>query len=84
MMARDSNHNTFTDDTHSQDKLRLVLDTMDNKFALQYDAHPDRIIVVESGRVAFMCKEVRQQLKKPDKLMTDEVEVWLEKRFSQE
>ena len=78
------NYQTFTEDPRSQSKLRLVLDTMDNAFSLAYDAHPDRIIVVEGGKVTFIGGDVRQQLQQPNVLMTEEVSEWLQQRFIQE
>ncbi|XP_038077112.1 type I iodothyronine deiodinase-like [Patiria miniata] len=75
------NHHTFTDDLSSQTKLRLVLDNMDNGFALAYDAHPDRILVIEGGRVTFIGRNVNDQLDQPHMLMTDEAREWLQERL---
>ena len=82
-MKIDAEHfQTFTEDTSSETQLRLVLDTIDNAFALAYDGHPDRVIVVDGGTVAFVGRTVVQQLEEPSVLMTDEAREWLQDRFS--
>lgn len=79
LITADSSHNTFTTDPADHSKVRLVLDTMDNAFAIAYSAHPDRAIIIDSsGKVAYIGNNIAMQLDVSEQLMTDEIRHWME------
>ena len=79
MIAMDSIHNTFTTNPFDKTKVRMVVDNIENAFAMAYVAHPDRVFVIDADdRMAFTGQNIDEQLHEPEKLMTEEVRNWLE------
>ena len=79
MISMDSIHNTFTTNPFDNTKVRMVLDTIDNAFAMAYIAHPDRVFVIDTeDKMAFTGRNIDMQISEPEALMTDEVRNWLE------
>ncbi|XP_070564137.1 type II iodothyronine deiodinase-like [Ptychodera flava] len=76
-----SKFQTFTTDTEDLSKVRMVVDTMENVFAETYAGQPERICVIEDGKMAYIGEIILQQLADPYKLITDHVREWLESRF---
>ncbi|XP_072051866.1 thyroxine 5-deiodinase-like [Amphiura filiformis] len=74
----DSVHNTFTTNPSDNTKVRLVLDTMDNNFAITYSSHPDRIIIIGADdKIVFVGNSIIAQ----KGLMTDEARQWMEQNL---
>ncbi|XP_070572425.1 type I iodothyronine deiodinase-like [Ptychodera flava] len=72
---------TFTSDLRSEDKVRVVVDTMENDFNETFCAHPDRAYIVENGKMAYIGATMIETLKTPQVLTTDHLRDWLESRF---
>ncbi|XP_077865026.1 type II iodothyronine deiodinase-like [Saccoglossus kowalevskii] len=81
LIAADAKFQTFTTDLTDENKVRLVVDNMDNGFAETYAAQPDRVFVIEGGRMAYIGDVIKVQIHSPDKLMTDRLREWLQQRF---
>ncbi|XP_072051865.1 type I iodothyronine deiodinase-like [Amphiura filiformis] len=77
----DSVHNTFTTNPSDNSKVRLVLDTMDNNFAITYSSHPDRIIIIDAeDKIVFVGSNVIEQIQQNDPMM-DESRQWMEQNL---
>ncbi|XP_077994201.1 thyroxine 5-deiodinase-like [Glandiceps talaboti] len=81
LVELDVEHQTFTDDVNDKSKIPMLIDNMDEAFQKTYDVMPDRFVVIENNHVVFLGSHVSQQFQK-GMLMTDEVRVWFEQRFS--
>ena len=75
------NHQTFTDNPKDNSKVRLVVDNITNDFAQAYKAHPDRVLVIEGGKIVYVGEYAEEQMRHADRLMTDEARDWLQSRF---
>ena len=82
LLSKDAKHHqVLSADTTDQSKVPLVLDTMDDTFSNTYNAHPDRVYIIEGGILVYIGDNVMKQLQTPERLMTHEIRDWLEKRF---
>ena len=75
-------HQTFTDRATDIAKVRLVADNITDDFARLYKAHPDRVLVIESGKIVYVGEYAEEQMRHPDRLMTDEARDWLKNKYS--
>ncbi|XP_071501281.1 thyroxine 5-deiodinase-like [Diadema antillarum] len=71
-------HSCMTDDVTDISQFRLVVDQMDNSFSRMFNAHPDRVIFVKDGKVAYLSRTIFQQTMEPTRLMTHEARDWLQ------
>ena len=71
-------HKCLTEDIDDPLKIPVVVDQMDNNFSLLFCAHPDRIIFIREGRVAYLGNTIMKQVSDPSRLMTHEARAWLE------
>ena len=67
----------MSEDPNDADRVRVVVDTMENSFALEFNAFPDRVFILHSGKVALVGADIMDQMEHPEQLMTDEVRQWL-------
>ncbi|XP_070570159.1 type I iodothyronine deiodinase-like isoform X2 [Ptychodera flava] len=80
LMEMDSEYETFTSDMKDDTKVRMVLDSMDNSFFRVFAAMPDRVVVIEEGKLSFLGNTIEEQLVK-GMLMTEELRYWIAERF---
>ena len=50
-------------------------------FSNTYNAHPDRVYIIEGGILVYIGDNIMKQLQTPERFMTHEIREWLEKRF---
>ncbi|XP_033111636.1 type II iodothyronine deiodinase-like isoform X2 [Anneissia japonica] len=68
----EEHYSIFTCDPFSDTKIRLVCDNMDNTFRLSYNAHPDRVFLIQGEKLTYIGRTIFTQVSEPMKLMTDE------------
>ncbi|XP_077868023.1 type I iodothyronine deiodinase-like [Saccoglossus kowalevskii] len=69
---------TVTSDPYDTSKVRVVVDDMDNKFDETFWCWPDRSLAIKDGQLAFTGRNIVQQMKTPDKLLTTDLREWME------
>ncbi|XP_070549640.1 uncharacterized protein [Ptychodera flava] len=74
------NPNLMTADHNDFSKVRVLVDDMDDSFDNAFMAHPDKVFIIEDGRLVYSGRNLMSQVMSPLHLMTDEIREWLEKR----
>ncbi|XP_041463192.1 uncharacterized protein LOC121414184 [Lytechinus variegatus] len=78
LVALDKTHSCcLTEDISDTNRMRVVVDTMDNTFTSRFDAFPDRAFIIRNEQVAYIGSDIMDQMEHPERLMTDEIRVWL-------
>ncbi|XP_077870148.1 type I iodothyronine deiodinase-like [Saccoglossus kowalevskii] len=81
-MLVDLNTELLSTDHKAKNKVRVLVDNMENSFAMSYAAWPDRIIIAEGETVSFVSDHVTQVMQNPQNIMTIAANAWLEQYFS--
>ncbi|XP_077994317.1 type I iodothyronine deiodinase-like [Glandiceps talaboti] len=81
LIELDTKYQTFSSDVTNSSKVPIVLDNMADDFKTIFAAMPDRVVVIENNRLAFIGYRVEEQVQE-GLLMTDELRTWFCKRFS--
>jgi len=68
----------------NDDKVRVLVDNIDNTFALNYAAWPTRILVVENNEVSFISEHPSEVMQHPEFIMSDGIKQFIDKRFPDE
>ncbi|XP_077868032.1 thyroxine 5-deiodinase-like [Saccoglossus kowalevskii] len=69
---------TVTSDPYDASKVRVVVDDMDNKFDDAFWCWPDRSLVIHDDRYVFAGRNIIQQVRSPDKLLTHDLREYME------
>ncbi|XP_070571174.1 type I iodothyronine deiodinase-like [Ptychodera flava] len=80
LIKMDSENETFTSDMKDDTKVRMVLDSMDNFFYRAFAAMPDRVVVIEEGKLSYLGNTIEEQSVQ-GMLMTQELRNWIATRF---
>lgn len=77
----EKNFKCLTSDLSDTEKVRVVLDNMDNTFALSFKTGPIRAFALEEGRMSWAGPNIIHLMSNPQELMTDKIETWLRGKF---
>ncbi|XP_071818869.1 thyroxine 5-deiodinase-like isoform X3 [Apostichopus japonicus] len=85
MIDQDAKHfKCLTSDPFNTEKVRVVLDNMNNTFTSSFCSGPIRAFALEDGQLVWMGPNIVHLMSNPQDLMTDKIEAWLRGRFDEE